>query len=85
MGRRVPQVGSPKAQARAHPIHPIRQEGLELALREALAHEDGSIGCEHIVLGILRGGDKVTVGIITEHVTASQLRESIVAVLDEAA
>lgn len=58
---------------------------LELALREALAHKDGSIGCEHIVLGILRGGDEFTAGIITEHVTAAQLRESIVAVLDEAA
>jgi len=58
---------------------------LELALREALAHKDGSIGCEHIVLGILRGGDKFTMAIITEHVSATQLRESIVAVLDEAA
>lgn len=58
---------------------------LELALREALAHEDGSIGCEHVVLGILRGGDKFTLAIITEHVTASQLRESIVELLDKAA
>jgi hypothetical protein len=58
---------------------------LELALREARAHEDGSIGCEHIVLGILRGGDRFTMGIITEHVSATQLRESIVAVLDQAA
>ena len=58
---------------------------LELALREALAHKDGSIGCEHVVLGILRGGDKFTLGIITEHVTAAQLRESIVSLLDEAA
>ncbi|MBB5161693.1 Clp protease N-terminal domain-containing protein [Mycobacterium sp. AZCC_0083] len=58
---------------------------LELALREALAHKDGAIGCEHIVLGILRGGDKFTMGIITEHVSATQLRESIVALLDEAA
>jgi ATP-dependent Clp protease ATP-binding subunit ClpA len=58
---------------------------LGLALREALAHKDGSIGCEHIVLGILRGGDKFTRGIITEHVSATQLRESIVALLDEAA
>jgi ATP-dependent Clp protease ATP-binding subunit ClpA len=39
----------------------------------------------HIVLGILRGGDRFTMGIITEHVSATQLRESIVAVLDQAA
>ena len=58
---------------------------LELALREALAHKDREIGCEHIVLGILRGGDKFTLGLMTEHVDASQLRESIVALLDKAA
>jgi ATP-dependent Clp protease ATP-binding subunit ClpA len=58
---------------------------LELALREALAHKDREIGCEHIVLGILRGGDKLTLSLITEHVYAAQLRESIIAMLDKAA
>jgi len=58
---------------------------LELALREALAHKDNWIGCEHIVLGILRGGDKFTLGLITEHVDAAQLRASVVGLLDEAA
>jgi len=58
---------------------------LELALREALAHKDSTIGCEHVVLGILRGGDKFTLSLITEHVSESQLRESIVELLDEAA
>jgi ATP-dependent Clp protease ATP-binding subunit ClpA len=58
---------------------------MELALREALAHKDNWIGCEHIVLGILRGGDKFTVGLITEHVEAAQLRGAIVELLDKAA
>jgi ATP-dependent Clp protease ATP-binding subunit ClpA len=58
---------------------------LELALREALAHKDNWIGCEHIVLGILRGGDKFTVGLITEHVDAAQLRAAVTGLLDEAA
>jgi ATP-dependent Clp protease ATP-binding subunit ClpA len=58
---------------------------LELSLREALAHQNNGIGCEHIVLGIVRGGDKFTLGLITEHVYASQLRGAIVELLDKAA
>jgi ATP-dependent Clp protease ATP-binding subunit ClpA len=58
---------------------------LELSLREALAHKDNTISCEHIMLGILRGGDKFTLGLITEHVGTSVLRGAIVGLLDEAA
>jgi ATP-dependent Clp protease ATP-binding subunit ClpA len=58
---------------------------LELSLREASAHKDNWIGCEHIVLGILRGGDKFTLGLITEHVDTAQLRAAVVGLLDEAA
>ncbi len=58
---------------------------LELALREALAHKDNTIGCEHLMLGILRGGDKFTGGLITEHVHASQLRGAVIELLDKAA
>lgn len=58
---------------------------LELALREALAHKDKSIGCEHLLLGILRGGDPYTVGLITEHVTTDQLRAALTMLLDDAA
>ena len=59
---------------------------LELALREAaLAHQDNWIGCEHILLGILRGGDKFTLGLITEHVDTAQLRAAVTGLLDEAA
>jgi ATP-dependent Clp protease ATP-binding subunit ClpA len=58
---------------------------LELALREALAHKDNWISCEHIVLGVLRGGDKFTLGLITEHVDTAQLRAAVIGLLDEAA
>jgi ATP-dependent Clp protease ATP-binding subunit ClpA len=58
---------------------------LELALREALAHKSSEISAEHLTLAILRGGDRHTIGLITEHVYTVQLRTSIVALLDQAA
>lgn len=58
---------------------------LELALREALAHKGKEITAEHVLLGILRGGDRYTIGLITEHVYTAQLRASVVALLDRAA
>ena len=58
---------------------------LELSLREALAHKDSTIGCEHVLLGLLRGGDKFTVGLINEHIETPQLRGAIVGLLHEAA
>src|SRR5580693_4531610 len=38
---------------------------LEYAVREALVHKDNEIGCEHLLLGILRSGDKEALGLIT--------------------
>jgi Restriction endonuclease/Clp amino terminal domain, pathogenicity island component len=58
---------------------------LELALREALAHKDNEIRCEHLLLGILRGGDRAAIGLITEHVYTAQLRAAVVKLLDQAA
>ena len=58
---------------------------LELALREALAHKDNEIRCEHLLLGVLRGGDDAAVGLITEHVYTAQLRAAVVKLLDKAA
>jgi ATP-dependent Clp protease ATP-binding subunit ClpA len=58
---------------------------LEYAVREALVHEDNEIGCEHLLLGILRSGDKEALGLITEHVYTAQLRAAILALLDRAA
>jgi ATP-dependent Clp protease ATP-binding subunit ClpA len=67
------------------PFTKSAKKALELSLREALAHKDNWIGCEHIVLGILRGGDKFTLGLITEHVDTAQLRAAVVGLLDQAA
>ena len=61
------------------------KKALELALREAIAHRDNWIGCEHIVLGILRGGDDVAATLLTEHVEGRRLRAEVIALLDEAA
>lgn len=58
---------------------------LELALREALAHKDREISSEHLLLGILRGGDRTTIGVITEHVEPEHLRAAVIALLDQAA
>jgi ATP-dependent Clp protease ATP-binding subunit ClpA len=61
------------------------KKSLELAVREALAHKDNQIGCEHLLLGIMRSGDKAAIGLITEHVYTAQLRSSILELLDKAA
>jgi ATP-dependent Clp protease ATP-binding subunit ClpA len=58
---------------------------LELALREALAHKDNEIKCEHLVLGILRSGDKAAIALVTEHVYTAQLRAAVTKLLDKAA
>ena len=61
------------------------KKALELALREALAHKDNEIGCEHLLLGILRSGDRAAIGLITEHVYAAQLRAAVIKLMDKAA
>jgi ATP-dependent Clp protease ATP-binding subunit ClpA len=67
------------------PFNRAAKKSLELAVREALARKDNAIGCEHLLLGILRSGDKAAIGLITEHVYTGQLRSSILALLDRAA
>jgi hypothetical protein len=77
------QVG--RSSRRSHiPFNVYAQKVLEQSLRAALAHKDNWIGCEHIMLGILRGGDKFTLGLITEHVGTSVMR-GVVDLLDKAA
>jgi ATP-dependent Clp protease ATP-binding subunit ClpA len=58
---------------------------LELALREALADKDTEIRCEHLLLGILRSGDKAAIGLITEHVSTAQLRAAVIKLMEKAA
>ena len=67
------------------PFNRAAKKIVELAVREALAHKDNGIGCEHLMLGIIRSGDKAAIGLITEHVYTAQLRASILALLDKAA
>ncbi|MGA8331021.1 MAG: Clp protease N-terminal domain-containing protein [Mycobacterium sp.] len=58
---------------------------LELALREALAHKDKEIRCEHLLLGILQSSDEAALALITEHVHTAQLRSAVVTLLGKAA
>jgi ATP-dependent Clp protease ATP-binding subunit ClpA len=67
------------------PFNRAAKKSLELAVRETLTHKHNEIGCEHLLLGILRSGDKAAIGLITEHVYTAQLRASILALLDRAA
>ena len=46
---------------------------------------NNEISCEHLILGIVRGGDKAAIGLITEHVYTAQLRAAVVRLLDKAA
>ena len=55
------------------------------AVKEAKRRGDRKIGCEHILLGVLRGGDKFTLDLLTEHVDVKQLRGAIIDLLDKAA
>ena len=67
------------------PFTRAAKKTVELSLREALAHKDKEIRCEHIVLGILGGGDEAVTGLLTEHVDAAQLRAAVIQLLDKAA
>ena len=67
------------------PFNRAAKKTLELSVRETLTHKDNEIGCEHLLLGVLRSGDKAAIGLITEHVYTAQLRASILALLDRAA
>ena len=58
---------------------------IELSLREALAHKDNEICCEHLLLGILTSGDNEAIGLITEHVYAAQLRAAVIKLMEKAA
>ncbi|MGY4654067.1 Clp protease N-terminal domain-containing protein [Mycobacterium sp. URHB0021] len=58
---------------------------VEFALRETLAHKNSWIGCEHLILGILRGGDTFTMSVIAEYVDAARLRDAVDELLRRAA
>lgn len=74
----------PRRRARI-PFTKPAKKALELALREALARKDAVIDSEHLLLGILRGGDRASLGAINEHVETAVLRSAVIAMLDQAA
>jgi ATP-dependent Clp protease ATP-binding subunit ClpA len=61
------------------------KKALELALREAIARKDKSIRADHLVLGLLRGGDPTVAAVIERHVSPTDLRGVVVGLLDRAA
>ena len=61
------------------------KKALELSLREALAHKDNIIGCEHHLLGIIRSGDPRAAELLGERVQPQALRAEVVVLLDAAA
>nr|WP_296777571.1 Clp protease N-terminal domain-containing protein [Rhodococcus sp. (in: high G+C Gram-positive bacteria)] len=45
---------------------PASKKAIELSLREAIARKDSEIRCEHLLLGLIRGGDDSFTSIVTE-------------------
>jgi ATP-dependent Clp protease ATP-binding subunit ClpA len=81
----LPRSGRRRRRRGHIPFTLAAKKSVELALREALARKDNEIACGHLLLGIMRSGDKAALGLITEHVYTAQLRASILALLDKAA
>jgi ATP-dependent Clp protease ATP-binding subunit ClpA len=81
----VPRSGRRRRRHGHVPFTRSAKKVLELALREALAHKDNEIRCDHILLGILRGGDKTAIGLVTEHVYSAHLRAAVLKLMDKAA
>lgn len=67
------------------PFTPGAKKAIELSLREALARKDGHIGAEHLLLGVVRGGDDDAAAVVARHLTPAELRGRILALLDRAA
>jgi ATP-dependent Clp protease ATP-binding subunit ClpA len=57
--RRMDALGGRPARRRGHlPFSRVAKKSLELSLREAIRLGDGFIGTEHLLLGIVRAGDR---------------------------
>lgn len=78
--------GRRRRRHRGHlPFDRPARKALELALREALAHKGREIHTEHVLLGILRGGDRTALGLIAPHVDPARLCAAVTALLERAA
>lgn len=83
-GRRRDGTGS--LGIRPHGLSPKASKAIELALREAIRCKHNYIGTEHLLLGLLRGGDGLAAKIITDTgVRLEDLRDSTIAALEQAA
>ena len=67
------------------PFSPGAKSVLEDSLREATARKDGYIGAEHLVLGLLRGGDPTVLSLIRRHIAPQELASRVRRSLDAAA
>lgn len=78
-GRRRTRVREPDASGHV-PFAPRAKKALELSLREALALKDRRIGVEHVVLGLLRSDDRLTLALFERlGVEPSPVRELVLA------
>lgn len=68
------------------PFAPRAKKALELSLREAIARKDGSIGTQHILLGLLRSDDQQTLAVFERlGLRPRAVREQVLADLRTAA
>jgi ATP-dependent Clp protease ATP-binding subunit ClpA len=64
---------------------PAPKKALELSVREAVRRQDGFIGSEHLLLGLLRAEDPASYSLMTARIGAAELRAKLNARLDTAA
>lgn len=67
------------------PFSPGAKSVLEDSLREAMSRKDGYIGAEHLLLGILRGGDPTVLSLIRRHIAPEELASRVRGSMDSAA
>jgi ATP-dependent Clp protease ATP-binding subunit ClpA len=67
------------------PLDKAARKALELALREAIARGDRSIGSEHLLLGLTRDPQGIVRAVLEKRLPIPVLRDRIRAALDEAA
>lgn len=78
--RRIGDLGGRPASRRKHlPFARGAKKSLELALREALRLGDGYIGTEHLLLGLVRSGDRTVLDALAAHgVAPDDVRAAVV-------
>lgn len=68
------------------PMDRAAKKALEYAQRAAAgnaAHRGRALECEHLLLGILRGGDPYAAALVGEYVDTERLRAAVTALLDD--